>query len=47
MINKPEKPINLFDCAASQKVIGQEKFLEAFKRILEKPFLRKVKRGDK
>ena len=34
MTNKPSKPINLFDCAASQKIIGQEKFLEAFKNIL-------------
>ena len=35
MTNKPNKPINLFDCAASQKIIGQEKFLEAFKTILD------------
>lgn len=34
MTNKPAKPINLFDCATSQKVIGQENFLEAFKTIL-------------
>ncbi|MBQ8870067.1 MAG: DegT/DnrJ/EryC1/StrS family aminotransferase [Alphaproteobacteria bacterium] len=35
MITKPEKPINLFDCAASQKIIGQDKFLDAFKKILD------------
>lgn len=34
MTNKPAKPINLFDCATTQKIIGQEKFLEAFKTIL-------------
>lgn len=34
MTNKPSKPINLFDCATSQKVIGQEKFLQAFETIL-------------
>lgn len=34
MTNKPEKPINLFDCATSQKIIGQEKFLNAFQTIL-------------
>lgn len=34
MTNKPSKPINLFDCATSQKVIGQENFLNAFKTIL-------------
>lgn len=34
MTNKPEKSINLFDCATSQKVIGQEKFLNAFQNIL-------------
>lgn len=34
MTNKPETPINLFDCAASQKVIGQDKFLNAFQNIL-------------
>jgi dTDP-4-amino-4,6-dideoxygalactose transaminase len=34
MTSKPAKQINLFDCATSQKVIGQEKFLEAFKTIL-------------
>lgn len=34
MTNKPSKPINLFDVAASQKVIGQEKFLNAFETIL-------------
>ena len=27
--------INLFDCATAQKVIGQEKFLDAFKTILD------------
>ncbi len=34
MTNKPSKPINLFDCATAQKVIGQEKFLDAFKTVL-------------
>jgi dTDP-4-amino-4,6-dideoxygalactose transaminase len=34
MTNKPSAPINLFDCATAQKVIGQEKFLDAFKTIL-------------
>ena len=34
MTNKPSKPINLFDVQASQKVIGQEKFLNAFQTIL-------------
>jgi len=34
MTNKPAEPINLFDCATAQKVIGQEKFLDAFKTIL-------------
>ena len=34
MSNKPSKPNNLFDCATSQKVIGQENFLNAFKTIL-------------
>lgn len=34
MTNKPSKPINLFDVAASQKVIGQENFLKAFETIL-------------
>lgn len=34
MTNKPSEPINLFDCATTQKMIGQEKFLEAFKNIL-------------
>ncbi|MBP1532304.1 MAG: DegT/DnrJ/EryC1/StrS family aminotransferase [Alphaproteobacteria bacterium] len=34
MTNKPTEPINLFDCATTQKVIGQEKFLDAFKTIL-------------
>lgn len=34
MTDKPAKPINLFDCATSQKVIGQEKFLQAFEKIL-------------
>lgn len=35
MVNTPSKPINLFDCAASQKIIGQDKFLDAFKTILD------------
>lgn len=34
MTNKPSTPINLFDCATAQKVIGQEKFLNAFTTIL-------------
>ncbi len=34
MTNKPAEPINLFDCATTQKIIGQEKFLESFKNIL-------------
>lgn len=34
MTYKPSKSIGLFDCATSQKVIGQEKFLDAFKTIL-------------
>lgn len=34
MTNKPAKPINLFDCATSQSVIGQDKFLKAFEKIL-------------
>ena len=34
MINKPSEPINLFDVQASQKVIGQDKFLKAFEKIL-------------
>ncbi len=34
MTNKPAKPINLFDVQASQSVIGQENFLNAFKTIL-------------
>ncbi len=35
MTNKPSKPVGLFDCATSQKVIGQDKFLGAFKTILD------------
>ena len=34
MTNKPSTKINLFDCATAQKVIGQEKFLDSFKTIL-------------
>ena len=34
MTNQPSKSIGLFDCSTSQKVIGQEKFLDAFKTIL-------------
>ncbi len=33
-MNKPDCPINLFDVQSSQKVIGQEKFLKAFEKIL-------------
>ena len=35
MTNKPNKNINLFDCATSQKVIGREKFMAAFEKILD------------
>ena len=35
MTNKPSEPINLFDCKTTQKVIGQEKFLQSFKTILD------------
>jgi dTDP-4-amino-4,6-dideoxygalactose transaminase len=34
MTDKPTKPIMLFDCATTQEKIGQEKFLDAFKNIL-------------
>lgn len=34
MTNKPSQPISLFDCATTQKIIGQEKFLAAFNNIL-------------
>lgn len=34
MTNKPSNPIMLFDCKTSQGIIGQEKFLDAFKTIL-------------
>ncbi|MFV0626973.1 MAG: DegT/DnrJ/EryC1/StrS family aminotransferase [Alphaproteobacteria bacterium] len=34
MTNKPSKPIGLFDIPSNQKVIGQEKFLKAFEKIL-------------
>ena len=34
MTNKPSEPIMLFDCATTQKIIGQEKFLDSFKNIL-------------
>ena len=34
MTEKPSEPIMLFDCATTQKLVGQEKFLEAFKNIL-------------
>ncbi len=33
-MQKPQKNINLFDVQASQAIIGQDKFLEAFKTIL-------------
>ena len=33
-MNKPDCAINLFDVQSSQKVIGQEKFLQAFEKIL-------------
>lgn len=35
MLNKPEKAIPLFDCKTTQEVIGQQKFLDAFKKILD------------
>ncbi len=35
MLNKPAKPIPLFDCKTTQEVIGQQKFLDAFKTILD------------
>ena len=34
MTTKPSCPINLFDVQSSQKVIGQDKFLKAFEKIL-------------
>lgn len=34
MINKPSKPIGLFDIPSQQKAIGQDKFLTAFEKIL-------------
>ncbi len=33
-MNKPQNPINLFDMKTSQKLIGQENFLNAFQTIL-------------
>lgn len=35
MLNKPAKAIPLFDCKTTQEVIGQNKFLDAFKAILD------------
>ena len=35
MLNKPEKAIPLFDCKTTQEVIGHQKFLDAFKTILD------------
>ncbi len=35
MLNKPEKAIPLFDCKTTQEVIGQQNFLDAFKKILD------------
>lgn len=35
MTNKPSDPIYLFDCKTTQQIIGQEKFLESFKKILD------------
>ncbi len=35
MLQKPEKSIPLFDCKTTQEVIGQQKFLDAFKTILD------------
>ena len=35
MLNKPAKAIPLFDCKTTQAVIGQQKFLDAFKNILD------------
>ena len=34
-MNKPTKAIPLFDCKTTQEVIGQQKFLDAFKKILD------------
>ena len=33
-MNKPAKPLMLFDCKTAQSIIGQDKFLNAFKTIL-------------
>ncbi len=35
MTNTYNGKINLFDCATAQKVIGQDKFLDAFKTVLD------------
>lgn len=35
MLSKPQKAIPLFDCKTTQEVIGQQKFLDAFKTILD------------
>jgi dTDP-4-amino-4,6-dideoxygalactose transaminase len=35
MTNTYNGKINLFDCATAQQVIGQEKFLSAFKKVLD------------
>ena len=35
MTSKPSKPIMLFDCKTSQKVIGKENFLNAIEKILD------------
>ncbi len=33
-MNKPAKPLMLFDCKTAQSIIGQDKFLDAFETIL-------------
>ena len=35
MLNKPAKAIPLFDCKTTQEVIGQQKFLDSFKKVLD------------
>lgn len=34
MLQKPEKSIPLFDCKTTQEVIGQQRFLDAFTKVL-------------
>ena len=35
MLNKPAKAIPLFVCKTTQEVIGQQKFLDSFKKVLD------------